>query len=275
MRRILDDLEIESPGQSRHPGHIPNLSAVMDRQNRHDLLAAAERLLDPPFRIRNVQVEVRFPAIHQQRRRIEITNHLGRRREGHRGNDHRVVGPEAHGLQSQMQRGGAGIQGHGVFLGDVTGELLLEAFGFGPGGQPAGFQAVQHLANLGVGQTWTVERNLHRMKSLEQERSHCGFGSALLHLADDEGLSPEVTVRVSCCRPFNSPPPTECQTDVKQRMQDEFFLERPDRKSHPQLKVLKSLRMLHRLKPVADGVHPHLFERSLGDGEGKRIVGAV
>ena len=65
MRRILHDLELITLCQGRHALHIPNLPHIMHRQNRHDLSAAGESMFDPPFRIGNVHVEVRFPAIHQ------------------------------------------------------------------------------------------------------------------------------------------------------------------------------------------------------------------
>src|ERR1035441_7446858 len=91
MRRILNDLEIEAPGQSLHTGHVPDLTTVMNWQNCHDLPTASESLFDSPFRIGDVHVEIRFPAIHEQRCRIEITYDLGGRRESHGGNDGHVA----------------------------------------------------------------------------------------------------------------------------------------------------------------------------------------
>jgi hypothetical protein len=165
MRRILDDLEIESPGQRLHPGHVPDLTAVMDRQYRHHLFAAGESLLDPPFRVGHVQVEVRFPAIHQQGCRVEIADDLGSRRESHRGNDRHVTRLQAGGLQGQMQRRRAAIQGHGMFLPEVTCELLLELFCSRPGRQPTGFQTVQHLVNLASSEAGAIKWNDHAARS--------------------------------------------------------------------------------------------------------------
>jgi hypothetical protein len=165
MRRILNDLEIEAPGQSLHTGHVPDLTAVMDRQNCHDLLAVSESMLDPPFRIGDVHVEIRFPAIHQQRCRIEITDHLGGRRESQGGNDGHVTRLQADGLESEMQGGGAGIQGHRVFLREVTGELLLELLRPRPGRQPAGFQTVQHLVNLALSEAGAIKWNDHAVRN--------------------------------------------------------------------------------------------------------------
>lgn len=58
MRGILDDLKVESLGERRHPGHIPDLTPVVDRQNRHHLFAAGNRLFNPPFGIGEVHAEI-------------------------------------------------------------------------------------------------------------------------------------------------------------------------------------------------------------------------
>ena len=169
MGGILDDLEIEAPGQSLNPGHVADLTTVMDRQNGGDFYSASDRLFDPPFRIRKVQVEIVFPTIHQQRGGIKIADHLGGRCKGHGRNDDRFVRLQADGLQRQMQRRRAGIQSDGIFLSDKIGKFLLELFRPWTRGQPTGVQTIQHGLDLGVGQARAVKGDLHGMKLFDQK----------------------------------------------------------------------------------------------------------
>jgi hypothetical protein len=65
MRGVLDDLEVIAPGQRLHAGHVSDLAAVMNRNDRSNGLAGGQRRLDLPFGIRDLEIEVFNPAVNQ------------------------------------------------------------------------------------------------------------------------------------------------------------------------------------------------------------------
>ena len=106
-QHVLFDEGIVTPGQGGDTGNVSNLSSVMDGNDCSNVFAARPGRFDLPGGIRDIEVKVRLPAIHQQRRGVEITDHFRRGGKRHRRHDHRLAGFQPDRFQCQVQRGGA------------------------------------------------------------------------------------------------------------------------------------------------------------------------
>ena len=76
--------------------------------------------------------------IHKNRAGIKIADHLGGGGKGVWRGDHLIAGLQAGGVQGQVHRRRAGVDGHPVFSSHGSGKVRLKATGLGAGGDPAG-----------------------------------------------------------------------------------------------------------------------------------------
>ena len=156
---ILNDFQIVALGQGGDAGDVPDLPSIMDGDNRRDFFASREGGFDSPVDIRDVEVEVRRPAIDQQRRGAEIADHLSRGRKRHRWHHDRLAGLQSDRFECQMQRGGAGIDRDCVSVPYVAGKLRLKLFCLRTGRQPTGPQTIYHLIDFRLADTRLVKRD--------------------------------------------------------------------------------------------------------------------
>src|SRR6185369_4929187 len=83
MGGVFDNLEIVDGGESADSVHIADLAAIMDRDNRGDVLASSERRFYLLLSIGNVEVEIPGLAIREDGFGAEVTNDFGCGGEGH------------------------------------------------------------------------------------------------------------------------------------------------------------------------------------------------
>ena len=102
----------------------PTWTGIMPttRKRRIQRRLAGPELLDLPFGVGQVHVQRYGIAIHQQGHGALIADHFGGGGEGHRGHEHGLARVQAQRLDGQMQRGGAGIDGHGVPAAHLLGQ---------------------------------------------------------------------------------------------------------------------------------------------------------
>ncbi len=167
MRRVLHDPGAEAGGepfdglgvehQSSHVHGNDSRHAGFPGEPRGQATRAQPR--DRPLGIRRGHVRRDRIAVHEQGNRAEVTNDLRRGGERHRGNEHRLPRFEAEGLQRQVQRGGAGIDGDRGPRPDRRRELFLEAAHPGTGRQPAGPEDFGRFLDFFFGDLRPKERN--------------------------------------------------------------------------------------------------------------------
>ena len=87
-----------------------------------------------------INVQRRRIDVDEDRLRAGVTYSFRGRGEGVRGGDHFVAFANAGGNQREVQCGGAGTYGKGVFCADVLGESPLELRRFGSRANPLGRQ---------------------------------------------------------------------------------------------------------------------------------------
>ena len=134
VRGVLDDPEAVLRGERLDLAHVHHQPADMHGNDadhaepRLQRRLAGVKLFDLPLGVGKVHVQRHGIAIDQQRNGPLIADHFGGRGEGHRRHEHGLSGREPQRLDGQVQRGGAGVHGHGkppaAF---VPAEVLLEA----------------------------------------------------------------------------------------------------------------------------------------------------
>ena len=87
-------------------------------------------------------------AISQDWASAQVTDHLGSSGKGHGGHDDTLAGLKADGFEREVQGGGAGIEGDGVFLIQVGGEIALELLGLGARGEPTALEGIDDLRDF-------------------------------------------------------------------------------------------------------------------------------
>src|SRR5207302_1757599 len=120
--------------------------------------------------VRDVEIEILYTAISQDRARAEVPDHLGRGGERHGGHDHALARLQANGFQREVQCGGAGIDRDGVLVFEVIGELTLELFRPGPGREPATLERINNLVDFLSTDAGFVEWNFHGEKQKAENR---------------------------------------------------------------------------------------------------------
>ena len=94
--------------------------------------------------------------IHQHHISPQVTHHLGGGGEGVGGGDDLIARANAQGFKRQVQTRSGGVHGQAVQAcvfgkrAQKRSELSLKPFGLGAGGEPAGFQGVDHFGDLFV-----------------------------------------------------------------------------------------------------------------------------
>src|SRR5689334_368083 len=91
--------------------------------NRNDRPRARR---NPSLDVPGINIESALYAVAKHGSGAEIGHHFRRCREGVGGKQYLVLGPQADGVESQLQRGGAGIYGESMLGADVFGKSTFE-----------------------------------------------------------------------------------------------------------------------------------------------------
>ena len=94
--------------------------------------------------------------------RVEIALDFGRRGERHRRHHHRIALLDADGIEREVERRGAGVDGDGVRVPQEARELLLELLDPRPRRQPATLERGDDLVDLLRTEAGFVEGDVHR-----------------------------------------------------------------------------------------------------------------
>jgi len=159
MSRVFNDLKLIFPSESLDAVDIADLTAVMHGNDGGHVDPFGQGRLDLSLGIRDVQVEIFGTAIHEQRARAKVADDLGGGGKSHRGDDYSLPGLEANGFEGEVQSGGAGVEGDGVFLAKISRKLRLELLGLRPRRQPTAAQSVNDFVDLVLADRGFVERN--------------------------------------------------------------------------------------------------------------------
>jgi hypothetical protein len=139
----------------------------MHRHDGHHPFTAFDGGANSRVRVRHVQVEVLRSAIDQERVGVEIAHHFGRRGEGH-GRDHdRIALFHAHRFQGEVEGGGAGVDGDGMGMTEVAGELVFELFDARAGGEPAALERSDDLVDFLRTEAGLKKGDFHRKAGLK------------------------------------------------------------------------------------------------------------
>ena len=161
MGGVFDDFELVALGKGTHSSHVADLAAVVDGHDGDDFLAGSEFGFDPALGIGDVEVEIFDLAVDEDGAGAEVTDDFGGGGEGHRGHNDALTGLEADGFEGEVQCGGAGVDGDGVFLRDIGGEVFFELLGSRAGGEPAAFEGGDDFVDFFGADTGFVEGDFH------------------------------------------------------------------------------------------------------------------
>ncbi len=98
--------------------------------------------------------------------RVEIAHDFGRRGKRHRRHHHRIALLDADGVEREVERGGAGVDGDGVRVSQEAREFLLELLDARSRGQPAALERGDDLVDLFRAEAGFVEGNFVHVEKL-------------------------------------------------------------------------------------------------------------
>jgi hypothetical protein len=131
-------------GEGVKDGHVGRQAPIVDR---HEGLGARR---DGRLDCSGIDVEGGGVDVDQLHIRAKVAHHLGGGGEGVGGGDDFIAGPDAQGLQGQVQTRRGRVHGHAMQVGiaQEVGEGQLEPPCLGAGGDPATAQGFHHFGDL-------------------------------------------------------------------------------------------------------------------------------
>ena len=139
LRRVFDDRDAVAVGDREDGVHRRRLAVEMDRQDR--LGARRDRRLESS-RVEGAPPQV---DVDEDRPRADVADRPGGGDEGHRHRDHLVAGTDVEGVEGEVERARAAVDGDRVRAAAVRREVAFEALD--PGAEDEG-RVVEHAGEL-------------------------------------------------------------------------------------------------------------------------------